>query len=172
LGIAVNAPTAKAPPHWRETQDPGRSGEVVDTDTPAYGPQGAELERLRSIAALSDAELGRSLDGGWTVAALLAHVAYWEGRQLGAIEAWQRHGVPPAWWTLPEANAVNALRLELWLATPAREAVERAIATAEALNRVMDALPAATLAQLPQRRQDPGAHRADHLDEIERAVSR
>lgn len=145
---------------------------MVDADTGVQARRGAQRVRLQALGRLSEAELGRPLDDGWTVAAKLAHLAYWEGRQLGAIEAWQRHGVAPAWWTLPEADAVNALRLPGWLATPPREALERAIATAEALDRAMEALPAEMLAQLPPRRQDPGAHRGDHLDEIDRAVSR
>lgn len=145
---------------------------MADSDTGVQARSGGQRERLAALAARSDAVLSRTLDDGWTVAAKLAHLAYWEGRQLGAIEAWQRHGVPPAWWTLPEADAVNAARLADWLATPPRAALARAIATAEALDGVMAALPAEALAQLPPRRQYPGAHRGDHLDEIERAMSR
>ncbi len=134
----------------------------------------AQRERLATLAArLSDEDLGRPVgDGGWTVAATLAHLAYAEGRQVGAIEAWQVHGIPPAWWTRDEADAVDAARLPLWLAIPPREVVEQAIATAQALDRVMDRLPAGVLAQLPARRQDPAAHRGDHLDEIDRILGR
>jgi hypothetical protein len=144
---------------------------VGEADAASLSRSRAQRERLGALVGLGDATLSRSLDDGWTVAAKLAHLAYWEGRQLGAIEAWQRHGVPPAWWTLPEANAVNAARLPEWLATPPREALERAVATAAALDWVMAALSADALAQLPPRRQDPGAHRSDHLDEIEAAFS-
>jgi hypothetical protein len=45
----------------------------------------------------------------WTVAVALAHIQYWDGRGLGAIEAWKRHGVPLALWRNNEA-AVNDLR--------------------------------------------------------------
>lgn len=131
-----------------------------------------QQERLRALGQESDASLSRPLDGGWTIAAKLAHLAYWEGRQIGALEAWQRHGVPPAWWTLEEADAVNAARQQHWLAMPTRAAVELAIATAEALDRVMELLPVEVIAQLPRRRQIPSAHRGDHLDEIDRVLAR
>lgn len=140
------------------------------TRSPVHGD--TRFERLRALAALDDAALGRAGDDGWTVAATLAHLAYWEGRQVGAIEAWQVHGTPPAWWTREEADAVNAVRLSSWLAMPARETIEQAIATAHALDRVMERLPAGVLAQLPARRQDPAAHRGDHLDEIDRILGR
>jgi len=126
--------------------------------------------RLQALTSLSNEELRRPLGDGWTVAAKLAHLAYWEARQVGALEVWQRHGLPPAWWTLPEADAINAARLPLWLTLPPREALEQAIAAAATLERLMAALPAAALAQLPPRRRVHTAHRGDHLDEIERAL--
>jgi hypothetical protein len=144
----------------------------MTTGTSRHAQGRAQQERLRALGEQSDATLSRSLDGGWTIAAKLAHLAYWEGRQIGALEAWQRHGVPPAWWTLEEADAVNAARQQHWLALPPRTAVELAIATAEALDRVMESLPVDVIAQLPRRRQIPSAHRGDHLDEIDRVLAR
>ena len=132
----------------------------------------SHLLRLHALAAVDDEALRRPLDDGWTVAAKLAHLAYWEGRQVSVIEAWQRHGIPPAWWTAEEAHAVNAARLPLWLATPPHAAVAEAIATAAALDGVMEALPAESAALLPRRRQEPAAHRGDHLDEIDRVLAR
>jgi hypothetical protein len=115
--------------------------------------------------------LSRAVDGIWTVAALLAHLAYWEGRQVGVIEAWQRHGITPAWWTRNEADAVNGERLPLWLEVPPQQALEEALTAAEALDRVMAALPRDAIDALPARRRNPAAHRGEHLDAIERALA-
>ncbi len=42
----------------------------------------------------------------------------------------------------------------------------------EALDRLMEMLPAEAASQLPRRRQEPAAHRGDHLDEIDRVLAR
>ncbi len=128
-------------------------------------------ERLRALTELSDEVLRQPVDAVWTAAAKLAHLAYWEGRQIGALEAWLRHGIAPAWWSVDEADAVNAVRLPLWLAVPPRTALEQALGAAEALDRLMAELPGELLAQLPWRQQEPALHRGEHLDEIERLLS-
>ena len=52
-----------------------------------------EHARLRQlIARLSDADLVRPVSGGWTVAAALAHMAFWDGRVLVSLERWEREG--------------------------------------------------------------------------------
>ena len=51
----------------------------------------AQRARLRALVdRLTDAELARPLDAGWTVAAVLAHVAFWDQRALTLIERWER----------------------------------------------------------------------------------
>ncbi len=127
-------------------------------------------ERLRALAEFGDELLRRPVDAGWTVAAKLAHLAYWEGRQIGVLEAWLRHGIAPAWWTAEEADAVNAVWLPRWLALPPRTALAQALTAAEALDRLMAELPGERLAQLPWRQQEPALHRGEHLDEFERAL--
>jgi|DewCreStandDraft_5_1066085.scaffolds.fasta_scaffold00008_433 hypothetical protein len=128
-------------------------------------------DRLRALADVSDEALCHPVDGEWTVAAKLAHLAFWEARQVGVLEAWRRHGLVPAWWTAEEAHAVNAARLPSWLALPPRVALAQALAAADALDQVMAELPGELLAQLPWRRQEPALHRGEHLDEIERALA-
>lgn len=139
--------------------------------TVGLGRRQALRERLRALAGLGDETLRQPLDAGWTVAAKLAHLAYWDGRQVGALEAWRRYGIAPAWWTAEEAEVVNAVRLPLWLALPPRTALEQALTAAEALDRLMAELPTELLVQLPWQRQEPALHRGEHLDEIERLLS-
>jgi hypothetical protein len=127
-------------------------------------------EQLRVLAGMSDTALRRPVDERWTVAAKLAHLAYWEGRQVGALEAWRRHGITPVWWTVEEAHVVNALRLPLWLAIQPKIAAEQALRAVEALDQVMTELSGELLAHLPWQWQEPALHRGEHLDEIERAL--
>lgn len=43
----------------------------------------AERERLRSLVSrMSDADLRRPMPDGWTVAAVLAHVGFWDARAI------------------------------------------------------------------------------------------
>ena len=51
----------------------------------------AERARLKALVArASDADFGRPMPAGWTVAAMLGHLAVWDQRILALIEAWER----------------------------------------------------------------------------------
>ena len=58
----------------------------------------AQRERLRALVRrLSDQDLAGAMDAGWTVAGVLAHVAFWDQRILVLLNAWHGPGlaVPP-----------------------------------------------------------------------------
>ncbi len=134
-----------------------------------------ERARLATLAQrLTDEQLARPLDDGWTVAALLAHLAFWDRFVLAR---WQRalaDGTPIA--TLDDAlpDLINAAAANQWRALPAREAARQAVAPAEALDRAIAALPPAiedeTRGRGLPRLLDRSRHRREHLDEIERAL--
>ena len=51
---------------------------------------GTEREHLRTLAnRLSEADLNHPLEAGWTVSAVLAHLAFWDHRSLTLLEKWQ-----------------------------------------------------------------------------------
>ena len=57
-----------------------------------------ERKRLASLVArLSDQDLARPMPGGWTVASVLGHVAFWDQRIIALIEEWRKAGMgtPP-----------------------------------------------------------------------------
>ena len=57
----------------------------------------AERERLKGLLQrLSDEELSRPMPAGWTVAAVLAHMAFWDARALSLMDKWARGVVPSA----------------------------------------------------------------------------
>ena len=92
---------------------------------------------------------------------------------LGVLELSLRHGIPRVWWSMDEALAVNDARLPLWRAMPLREALRRAILTAETLDRVIRDLPAdvaEAVATERARSLDRSLHRAEHLDEVDQAL--
>lgn len=139
----------------------------------------AQRGRLRALVErLSDAELARPMSAGWTVAAVLGHVAFWDQRVLVLVERWEREGskaLPPA---IPrgEVDWINDSAKALCLALPPRAAARLALSVAEACDQKVAALPddrvaanAAAGHPLNLRRAE---HRREHLDEIERALGR
>ncbi len=132
-----------------------------------------QTRRLKGLLSLTDEDLQRPVGEHWTVGIALAHIQYWDGRAVGAIEAWRRHGLPLTLWTDGE-GVINDVRLPVWREVPPREAMEQAIRTAEALDRIVEDLSpeeAEAVAAQRYRVLDRSMHRSEHLDEIEAALS-
>jgi uncharacterized damage-inducible protein DinB len=136
----------------------------------------AERERLRSLVArLSDDELARPMPGGWTVAAVLAHAAFWDARAIYWLDRWRR-GVAPTPYEPENGEAVNDSAKPLCLALPPRDAAQLALRLAEEADGKVAALDDATLAQVRALAVPPfhlarAIHRKEHLDDIERALT-
>ena len=131
-----------------------------------------QTRRLRGLRRLADEDLLRPVGEHWTVGVALAHIQYWDGRAVGAIEAWRRHDLPLTLWPDGE-GVINDVRLPVWREVPPREALEQAIRTAEALDRIVEDLtPEEAEAVAAQRYRviDRSKHRSEHLDEIEAAL--
>ena len=135
----------------------------------------AERERLRSLVTRSsDADLRRPMPGGWTVAAVLAHVGYWDARAIYWLDKWRRTGEPT---TLEPENveAVNDAAKPLCLALPPRHAAQLALRLAEEADRKVAALSDEMLGKIRANGSPPfnlsrAIHRKEHLDEIEREL--
>ena len=132
----------------------------------------AERRRLEALVArCSDADLQRPLPAGWTVAATLAHLAFWDERVRILFEAWQRDGVAPPPEDEASVDWINDSAKPMFLALPPRRAAEMAVAIARETDRMVERLPDEMLARnaaLPQPLNVVRAtHRREHLDEIE-----
>jgi sulfur carrier protein ThiS len=132
-----------------------------------------ERQRLEALVQrLSDAELTRQMDDGWTVAAVLAHLAFWDRRAAVLVERWRRTGVGRS---EAEADTINDAARAQWLALPPRVAAEQAVEAARAIDAALDAAP--DLVEQIVRLGSPvnvsrAVHRREHLDQIERALAR
>jgi hypothetical protein len=136
----------------------------------------AGLARLRAVAGrLSDADLERGLEGGWTVGVAFAHIAFWDTYLVARWEqaAVDGHGFPPE---TPDGilDLVNAAALAGWQAVPPRQAAALALAAAERAERFVAGLDAdATTQAIAAGRQslvDRTLHWGQHLDQIEAAL--
>jgi len=136
----------------------------------------AERERLRTLVErLSDEELSRPLVAGWTIAGMLAHMAFWDARALALMDKWAG-GVAPSTADHEPGNIhwVNDASKPLCLALPPRTAAQLALQLAEETDRRVEALPDDLLAQLiaigPPFNLSRANHRKEHLDEIEASL--
>ena len=132
----------------------------------------AQRERLRRLVTrLSDADLARPMPGGWTVAAVLAHAAYWDARAIYWLDLWAR-GAAPTPYEHENVEAVNDAAKPLCLALPPRIAADLALRLAEETDGKVKALSDAMLAKIratggPPFNLSRAIHRKEHLDEIE-----
>ncbi len=132
-----------------------------------------QTRRLKELRRLSDGDLRRPVGEHWTVGIALAHIQYWDGRAVGALEAWRRHGLPLTLWTSGE-GVINDVLLPVWGECSPREALEQAIKTAEVLDRIVEDLSpeeAEAVATQRYRVLDRSMHRSEHLDEVDAALN-
>lgn len=134
-----------------------------------------ERERLRELLdRLSDEQLARPMEAGWTVASVLAHMAFWDYRivvELGRWGADGRGSVPT--YEDEAVDWINDATKPIFLAMPARVAAQTALDAAEAADRAV----AEMSDDLLVRNDEIGniinpvraEHRREHLDELERA---
>ena len=128
----------------------------------------AATERLRALTErMSDDDLQRTFDFGWSVAVALAHIAFFDRRTARLAERWQRDGYGPSPY---DADAINDAMLPAWRLIPPRLAAEEAIAAAVEADEAVANLPDDLLATVREKggiKLDRSEHRTNHLNEIE-----
>ena len=137
-----------------------------------------ELDRMRRIAEGLDARgLQRPVNESWTVAGVLGHIAFWDGRALALTEKLERgEAYTPSDEEPEDVDWINDATRPLIHAIPAVEAARVALAIAEETDRRIAALPSELASQAwPQNPDSPlnllrASHRGEHLDEIEASL--
>ena len=132
----------------------------------------ASTERIRLMARrLSDEEMQHPVGEDWTVAIVFAHLAFWDRRVMYVLDVTEQDGK----LFIPEIDIfVNDISLPLWAAIPPRLAARIAIATAETLDKRLEATSPALLEEIytyNKRWVDRSLHRGEHLDEAEAALN-
>lgn len=104
----------------------------------------ASLGRLRELAArLSEADLERSLGGGWVVGTAFAHLAFWDRRQAATLRRFVETGSIAA-----EDDATNEALEPLLLVIDPRVAVAQALEAADSVAWTIAGLDASARAQI------------------------
>lgn len=139
-----------------------------------YSQENADSRRrLESLVGrLTAAELALSTDYGWTVAALLAHLAFWDQRMAVILKRWEEAGLD----TSPiDSVAVNEALKVICHALEPRTAARLAVTAAERIDLELESLSPEFVDQLEEHaaatstqfRMNRALHRDGHLDDIE-----
>lgn len=138
-------------------------------ERPFVAENARERDRLRGFFnRISDKELSLPMGEGWTIAAALAHLAFWDQRALVLIKKWKINGVASS----PiDDDVANDSILPLCLAIPPRVAARLAVTAAEAIDHELEMADKDLIGdiwQLGERfRLYRSDHRKLHLDQIE-----
>ena len=136
---------------------------------------GRELARMRALVLrLSDQQLRAMVNEYWSVAGVLGHIAFWDGRALYFAGKLQRREPLAASENEPEdVDWINDSSRPLIHAISPRALAELAVSIAEETDELVASLPDELLAGLDETSPlNPARadHRAEHLDEIEAAI--
>lgn len=131
--------------------------------------ENAHLRQL--VEGLSEQDLRLPLEAGWTVSAVLAHLAFWDQRAITLIKKWKMEGVGAS---AMDTDVVNEATRPLCLAIPPRQAATLAVALADEVDTVIADLTPEMVETIQVngttvklRRAD---HRRAHLREIEKVL--
>ena len=137
-----------------------------------------ELERLRAlVTGLSDDDLARPVNESWSVAGVLGHIAFWDGRALFLVDKLLRGEPFTSSDEEPEdVDWINDAARPLIHAIPPRQAADLALSVAEAIDGRLASLDPELLRKTwPSDQTSPlnasrADHRSEHLDEIEASL--
>jgi hypothetical protein len=131
------------------------------------------LERLESLVReLSDEDMKHPLEAGWTVSAVLAHLAFWDIRIVTLLQKWQNDGgVQPS---AIDSDVINEVSRHICLAVPGPTAAEMALNWARNANHAIAGLNPMIAAEImekaPNVRLDRAHHRQAHIEDIQKAL--
>jgi hypothetical protein len=133
-----------------------------------------QRERLSAlISRLSDEDLTRPVFDEWTVAGLLAHIAFWDSRALLLLKKWKKTGVGPS---PRDVDVINDAMRPFLIALPARQAAELALKTTAAVDKEIEELAPDFISEIESKAEnfglDRGRHRKNHIADIESALQK
>ena len=136
-----------------------------------------ERHRLEALVdKLDDKALSRPMPAGWTIASILAHIAFWDQRIILLIELLKQGKTIPVVENEVDVEWINDAAKPAQLALPPRRAATLAVETARATDQAVAALTEDLLAKNAAAGSPinllRAEHRREHLDEIEEMLRR
>jgi hypothetical protein len=124
---------------------------------------------VKLVKSLSDKDLQLVIyKEGWTIAVMLAHVAFWDDRRTFKLKQWKEKGVSPTPYI---DDIMNDLLIPFLLAIPPRKAAELAVTAVQAYDKELESLSPEMLVDIEALNEpkalDRASHRNQHMYEIE-----
>ena len=127
-------------------------------------------DRLRALVArLSDEDLNRSLGGNWTVGFAFAHLAFWDARQVAALQRFASGEPFPS-----EDMATNATLEAIAAGFNPKTIGQAAVDAAQQLDQLVESLTTEQVDALQNANLsyaiDRAPHRDEHVQQIEEGL--
>jgi hypothetical protein len=130
-------------------------------------------ERLQKLVnSITDEELKLILyKEGWTIAAALGHLAFWDERRALNLQEWELNGIMESGINELDTRIINDTLVPFLVALEPRKAAGLALAAAEKVDRIIARLSALLISKIEAEGDkyalNRGLHRKMHLDEID-----
>lgn len=133
----------------------------------------ASRERLNKVlASLRNEDFVREVSRGWTIAATLTHLAFWDNYYLAFLTRWEQTGYETIHG---DVEAINSALRPIILSVDGSKAKELVLNGAEAIDRkvaeINSDLRSRIFSDGHERVLRRAMHRNEHLDEIEKVLS-
>ncbi len=137
--------------------------------TPFAADNASSRSRLREvIARLKPGDFSRTTPDGWTVTALLGHLAFWDNRVFVILRRWKDQGLDES---PVDADAMNDALKPILASMDPHVAARLSLSSAEAVDAEIETITPdlirAIEASPTHLRFNRGLHRNDHLNTIE-----
>ena len=133
----------------------------------------ASLDRMRAfVASASDEDLRSVMPAGWTVGAVLGHLAFWDQRVTVIIDMLDR-GEEPSPYDEQAVDWINDTSKRSLMATEPRALAELSLEIAASTDERLAELPDERLLEVTRLwcTQERWRDRTEYLDEIDRALA-
>jgi len=128
----------------------------------------SRLRLFALIGRLTDEDLALELNAGWTLGAVLAHIAFWDQRGLALLGRWSQDGVGPS---PVDPDVVNDACLPLLRRLPPNAVRELVRDSAAAIDSAIEALAPSLVVDIQEHATQfhlaRAIHRNAHLEELE-----
>jgi Mycothiol maleylpyruvate isomerase N-terminal domain len=134
----------------------------------------ASLDRMRAfVEGASDEDLRTDMPAGWTVGAVLGHLAFWDERVTVILDMLEQ-GAKPSPYDEAAVDWINDTAKRFLLAMEPRALAEMSLEIAAATDERLARLSDEALLEVTQLwcTQERWRDRTEHLDEIDQALAR
>lgn len=128
------------------------------------------LQKL--VEEITDGELKLVIyKEGWTIAAALGHLAFWDERRAAVVRFWKERGVQASGIAGTDTHVINDALVPFFLAIPVRRLARLAVQAAAKADKALEGVPVEMLPAIEAlgdiHALNRSIHRKMHLDEID-----